>query len=397
MLNKIKNIEEENIILNISIMKDIIVIFLGPFLTAYFVSVSTNNIIDLSLYYIFSYLFAAITTYFVSKKVKNKSKIQTFRFGVLTSFIYIISIILLRENLVDYLFFVAFLHGFSTAFYWVPFNLFLTYKIKKSKKASFMIKNQIISSVVGVVVPILLASLITITNYALTGVIILILSLIQLILSNFLKKEETTDFPKLSLKNTFQKLKKNKKVKSSLIAEFLIGMNISSGALQVLVTLLILGNFHTDMNLGLITSFTTFMTIISLYIYGKVYKNKDDRKIIIVSSVLPFIALLLLLFVRNNITLIIYNLCFAVFANILLVIRKIHLYTLAGSNIISEDIKVEFLTLREIVLNMGRVTSYLLLLIAGIIGGDLILNFVLIILTISILIAGLYIKNWKLN
>lgn len=397
MLNKFKNIDEEHIILYINMFKEIIVIFLGPFLTAYFVGISTNNIVVVSSYYIISYFVTALITYFLSGKIKNKFKIQTFRLGIFLSFIYIIAIIVLREKLVDYLFFVAILHGLSTAFYWVPYNLFLVYKIKESKKANFMIKNKIFSSITGIIIPIVLASLITITNYTLTAIIILILSLIQLILSCFLKQEQSTIYPKLNFRKTFQKLKEYKQIKPCLIAEFFIGMNISSGALQVLLTLLILGSFETEMNLGLITSFTTCITIVTLSLYGKMYKNKNDKKIIYLSSILPFLSLILLFFVRNNFTLIIYNLCFVVFTNILLVIRKINFYTIAGSEIINDYDRVDFITIKEIILNIGRITSYFLLLIAGLSGNELILNFVLVILTISIIITGLNVNKSKLN
>ena len=46
---------EANIIIVIDALKKIMIIFLGPFLTAYFIKTSSESIIDLSIYYIFSY------------------------------------------------------------------------------------------------------------------------------------------------------------------------------------------------------------------------------------------------------------------------------------------------------------------------------------------------------
>ena len=48
--------KESNILLMIEALKKIIKIFLGPFLTAYFIKVSADSLVDISLYYIFNYL-----------------------------------------------------------------------------------------------------------------------------------------------------------------------------------------------------------------------------------------------------------------------------------------------------------------------------------------------------
>ena len=60
--------------------------------------------------------------------------------------------------------------------------------------------------------------------------------------------------------------------------------------------------------------------------------------------------------------------------------------------VVKED-RTEFFAIREFVLNLGRVTSYGLLLVAGIFSSTLVLNIVLILLTLSILVTGLYIKK----
>ena len=58
-----------------------------------------------------------------------------------------------------------------------------------------------------------------------------------------------------------------------LIVEFFLGTNISSGALQILITILIINSFKTDINLGIITSISTILSIIAIFIYGKIYKK----------------------------------------------------------------------------------------------------------------------------
>ena len=61
---------EGNSIIAINNMRKIMDMFLGPFLTAYFIKTSKDSINSISIDYIFSYLILAILTYFVATIIK---------------------------------------------------------------------------------------------------------------------------------------------------------------------------------------------------------------------------------------------------------------------------------------------------------------------------------------
>ncbi len=389
---KSKNIEG-NIIIAINAMKKIMVIFLGPFLTAYFIKTSQESIIDLSIYYIFSYILLAIGTFIVANIIKNKFRIGMFRIGVILNFFYIMSIIVLKEKIINHLEIISVLYGISSSAYWFPYNLFVINKIDNNERTEYTVKSKIVSSVIGILCPILLGSIITATNYELTAVIILFISLIQIILSFMLMPKEEKNLPKFNFKNTWNKLKNNKQIRKMSIVEFFIGMNVSDGVLEVLMTVLIFNSFKTNMNLGIITSITTVLSMICVHMYGKIYKNRDDKKIIIISSILPVISVLILLVWRNNITVIIYNVCYVIFTSLLTLTREIRLFNLSDSYIVDKNNQCEFFAIREGILNCGRVFGYLMLLLAGVSGSNLVLNVVMVLLTLSIFIMGLNIRK----
>ena len=384
---------EENIIILINAMKKIMVVFLGPFLTAYFIKTSQESIIDLSIYYIFSYILLAIGIFIVASIIKNKFRIGMFRIGVILNFFYIMSIIILKEKIINNLWLISILYGISSSAYWFPYNLFVINKIDNNTRTEYTVKTKIVSSIVGVLCPILLGSIITVTNYELTAVIILFISLIQIILSFMLTPEQENNLPRFNLKNTWNKLKNNKQIRKTFIVEFFIGMNVSDGALEVLMTILIFNSFKTNMNLGIITSITTVLSMIFIHAYGKLYKNKDDKKMIIISSILPVISVLILLICKNNITIIIYNVCYAIFTSLLTLTREIRLFNLSDSYIVDKNNQSEFFALREGMLNCGRVFGYLMLLVAGLSRSQVTLNIVMVLLTLSILIMGFNIKK----
>ena len=388
---------EGNIIIAIIAMKKIMTIFLGPFLTTYFIKTSQESIADLSIYYIFSYLILAISSFIVAALIKNKFKIGMFRIGVILNFAYIISIILLKENLVNHLGIISLMYGISAGAYWFPYNLFLINKIDNQDRTEYTVKSKIVSSIIAISCPVLLGSLITITNYELTALIILFVSLVQIFLSFLLTPEKESDFSKFHLIKTWKKLKNNEQIRKIYLVEFFIGMNVSDGSLGVLMTILIFNSFKTNLNLGVITSLTTILSIIALRIYGKIYKNKNDKNIIILSSVLPIITVLIMLIYQNNITLILYNICYVLFTSLLSLTRDIRLLNISNSKIVNKDNQCEFVSIRECILNLGRMFSYGLLLLVGIMNNEILMKFTLVILTLSIFITGLNISKIPKN
>ena len=62
-------------------------IFLGPFLTAYFIKTSSESMIDLSIFNIFSYILLALSSLIVASIIKNKFIIGIFILGVILNFV----------------------------------------------------------------------------------------------------------------------------------------------------------------------------------------------------------------------------------------------------------------------------------------------------------------------
>lgn len=379
---------EENIIILINSLKGIMTIFLGPFLTAYFIKISKDSIVDLSIYYIFSYLLLGIGTFVVARIIKNKFKLGMFRIGVILNCIYIISIIILREKIIKYLWMVSILYGISASSYWLPFNLFVANKVENSKRTEYTVKSRIILCLVGILAPLILGTIITVTNYELTAVIILFISIIQIIFSFILKQEKTTNYSKTNYKKIIEKMKNNKSVKKLCLLEILTGMNISDAALKILITVIIFNSFKTNLNLGIINSLTVCLSMICVYLYGKKFKYKEDKIVIIISSILPVIALFIFLIFKNNVTLILYNIFYIILIDLLKLTREIRIYNIFNSNDISKEEQCDIMALRELMLNIGRIIGYLIMLVAGICNNQFVLNMALIILTLSMPIMG---------
>lgn len=395
MKKKIKT--EQNIIIIMDAIKKIITIFLGPFLTAYFISTSTNSILNIAIYYIFTYATMALSTLVVAALAEKRNRIKIFRIGIILNFIYILIIILLKEKIINYLPIISILYGISASCYYFPYNLFIINKVKNTERTNYMVKLFITISVVGILFPIIFGSIITITNYILTAVIVLFISLIQIILSFFITDNHNGDLEEYNLKKAWLELKKNKQVINCLAGEFFIGMNICNGALETVMVILILNSFKTNINLGIITSIATLLSILVVKIYGLIYNKRDDKKVIIISSIIPVISLIIFLILKTNTTVIIYKFSYVIFAEILSLVRKIKIFNLSNSKIVNKSNQCEFNAIREVTLNVGRVTGYTLLLLAGLTQSAVVLNIVTIILTLSLLVMSINLTKVKKN
>lgn len=395
MKKKIKS--EQNIIIIMDAIKKIMTIFLGPFLTAYFISTSTNSILNIAIYYIFTYATMALSTLVVAALAEKRNRIKIFRIGIILKFIYILIIILLKEKIINYLPIISILYGISASCYYFPYNLFIINKVKNTERTNYMVKLFITISVVGILFPIIFGSIITITNYILTAVIVLFISLIQIILSFFITDNHNGDLEEYNLKKAWLELKKNKQVINCLAGEFFIGMNICNGTLETVMVILILNSFKTNINLGIITSIATLLSILVVKIYGLIYNKRDDKKVIIISSIIPVISLIIFLILKTNTTVIIYKFSYVIFAEILSLVRKIKIFNLSNSKIVNKSNQCEFNAIREVTLNVGRVTGYTLLLLAGLTQSAVVLNIVTIILTLSLLVMSINLTKVKKN
>ena len=349
-----KFFSEENTLIGIQAIREVIEIFSGPFLTAYFIKTSIDTLSQISIYNIYVYLILAISSVLVCYLIKRKYKIQIFRISVVINFFYILIIIILKENVINHLGILSVFYGISTASYWVPLGLFLINKVKNERRMSYETKNQMVKTLVKILVPILLGSMITVSNYYFTAIIILILSIIQIIFSFILKPlEDTTQ--KFNIRNAWKKIKGIKNIKTTLFIEYLCGLCISNSSLTILTTILVFNTLQTDFKLGIITSITSALQMLNIYLYNKrISFNSKAKPTILLTSIVPILSLIILLIYKTNITIILFYMLFTIASGLIVVIRTVQIYNQANHALISVDEQCEFWAMRETCINFRK-------------------------------------------
>ena len=374
------------------VIRKIIDIFLGPFLTAYIFKISTDSITMVSLYNIFAYIVIAVFAFLVGRFIKNKYEMQVFRIGMIAKFVQLIILTILGEKIINYIWLVAIISGISTITWYFPLNLFSSTLVAHKEKKEYIVYKTMISNIISVVLPVLFGTFISKDSFERTTIIVLILSFIQIIFSFSLKYEKKPETYKFKLVETFKKLIKNKNVVELFKAELILGMTYE-GALNTCVTLLIIMAFGHDFSLGVVTSIISVLSIFSAYICKRFINLNNLFKAIVISSVVPLLSTIVLLFVTNNYTIIAYNIIYTFFIQIVSITNDVKTMKLTNSKVINDSNRVEAFVLFEMFLGMGRIISYILLLLVGLSKQQFLLNVLIIFLTICILCGGIHLTR----
>ena len=118
---------------------------------------------------------------------------------------------------------------------------------------------------------------------------------------------------------------------------------------------------------------------------------------IVICAIIPVVSLILLLILNNNVALSLYYFCYSALVGVLNFIIDIRLFNLSNISLIKNDNQMEFWSLREIVLNIGRIISHMLLLIVSIIDSGKYLNILMLFLTLSIMLMGIFLSKISKN
>ncbi len=374
-------------VLLINDFKEIMKLFFGPFLIAFFIQKSPNSTPLLSIYYFLAYFFSSIFWLISGKYANNKNKVKLFRIGIVIECIYALMFVFLKEKVINHVILMAFIYGASCASFFLPYNFLIGDKIKKENREDFELLKEASISLIKLFVPILLGFAITITNYHISTIIIVILTIIQFILTfnvKGIKENKNDSFNPLAW---FKEVLKNKDMKYIFWGEYLKGLTINNGALTIIITIYVINTFKTDIALGYITSFSYAVSLIFAYFYNKYFKESDNDVILLCSIVPTFLTVLIVLRPTSYLVLL-YNLLYYSFITILFVCANSRVWNKAESKEIRKTDRVEYWVVREIFLNFGRMTSYLILFFVSVFASKLILNIYVITLAFSLLLIG---------
>lgn len=372
---------------------DIIELFVSTFLAAYFYKITQDNMVYISIYYIISWIIATIGAFLVGNYIKRKNKVTLYRYGTLIKAIYILLIIVLQEKILDYVWLIAIMYGISVSTTGFPFNMIESELVNEKERTKYMGYKSAIGEIMKVVVPIFLGAYITYSSYQVAAILVFIFSIIKLIISFFIKNINVSK-EKMNLKKFIRAVKQMPQypIKKLYIIEFLKGITVH-GVLGIVISLLIIYEVKTELNLGMWTSFFSICMIFTMLVFSKKYDKHNSKMILNICAIFIITSFLLLLFSINMVTIVIYNIVYYIFIKILLSITEIRLFDYSNKPPFEKELNTEYFIFRELSLNLGRVCGYIILLVIGLTNNLNYLKILFFLATISLMFIIKISKN----
>lgn len=384
---ELKILEINNMIGNIT------EIFLTTFLTAYFYKISEDNIKYLSIYNIIAHIVATISAFALGNYIKRKNKINLYRFGTIIKAVYVFLIIILKEKIINHIYLISFITGLSICTQGFTYNMIESEQISNKERTKYLSYKTASMEFVSIIVPIVLGAYITFKSYEIAAILILVFSIMRIILT-FCIKNKNMQEDSIDLKGFIKTIKKDNKIHKLYFIEFLKGIS-RYGVMQLVVSLLIIYELNTELELGALTSLFSIMTIISMLLFAKYYNKNNENTVLNICAITILISFCLMLYSINITTIIIYNIVYYTFINILLNITEKRLYNHSNVEPYKDKYNTEYFLIRELYLNTGREIGYIILLFVGITHNMNILKLLLLFITIS-LFAIVYMSK-KIN
>lgn len=391
-----KQLNNYRILFVFRILKTLLGLFLDSFLVLYFMTLSDSNILPFGVYKLISVTVLYLTIFFLRNKSKSKNRIYLLRTGIILYLLYFITIFILKEKIIEYIYIIGILYGLEDGFYFSVYNIFESDSINNNERARFNGNYKTISNLLSIIFPLICGSLIAVTDFNRAVILILFILCVMLLLSFGLKDNQITNDRKAHIKEYLKIVNQNKNLKSIYKTSIFSGLTYSSGAFLSIITIYIIRVCDNSMSLGVYTSVIALLIALVAYLFGNVIKKKDYIKLIIIGSLLTIISLIIMFFSCNIVTIIIFNICSKISWELIYLVNMTSQGNLSNLSEVKDKYKVEFYQIFELSLFIGRFISFSLFILMSFVSVEILLPvFILFLILLMLNSIKLQKHIWK--
>lgn len=347
-------------------LNNCITVFVTTFLVSYLYTISDNYVVNIGLFYASHYFFMGIFYLLVSKIIDKTNRISCYRIAIIIRFIFILVVIFAGKDIAKFVVLAGILQGFSDAFYWTSYNIMKNELVSKSRMKNYSGTQHVVEKLASILVPITLGKIIDVESFKVSAIIVLIIAIIEMIASLLItsKRPENSSFDYKGYKQKLNALGEKKKV-----VTFGYYVAICYGFIAItsqLNTILIMFTFNSNFSLGMIVSIVSTCAMIVLFFLSRFTKPGKRTAIFPVAGTIPLVCAILLVIVPSKVTAIMFNASLTICSTVHsftfdvarnLVIKRLGLY----------DEIAEYQATIDIILEISRTVSYLIMVVAGLI------------------------------
>jgi len=324
----------------------------------------SGDFAKIGLYNLAIVVIQPLTFILAGRLAKKVDRVIVLRAGVIFLALFYMAVLMSGSLASRYLFLLGCLLGVGYGFYWLAFNL-LTFEITEPETRDFFNGFMgILSSAGGMVGPVTSGFIITrIGNFkgymTVFGLSLTLFSL-AVVLSFFLKRRPSSG--SYSIVEAFKERKKNHNWK--LVTNAHVFQGLREGTFVFVISVYVFLSTGSELSLGTFGLINSGVSFLAYYAAARLIKKKRRKKAILLGGIILYASVFLIFKDVTFSKLLLYGASIAIAYPILLVPYMSITYDVIGTSRNAAEMRVEYIVVREVFLNAGRILSISLFLFA---------------------------------
>ncbi|WP_166242132.1 MFS transporter [Paenibacillus turpanensis] len=298
----------------------------------------------------------ALTFFTAGKWAKEGNKMNLLRLGIALSACFYFIVLYLEEAAVHYVWLLGAVQGMATGLFWLSFNVVYFEVTDRFTRDRFNGWAGLLGSASSMIAPwisgMLIATLGSESGYRLIFSISLGIFVVGVCVSFFLhRRPPDTEYEWWF---GFQKLREKGNLWRVLIPA-LAAQGVREGVFGFVIGILVFIATQTELQLGNYSLITSAVALLAFWITGKFLRPKHRGYSMLIGSVAMTAVILLFFWELNYLTLVIFGIVVALFYPMYGIPLTSQVFDYIGKDETSARHRVEYVVLREIGLNLGRI------------------------------------------
>jgi MFS transporter, YQGE family, putative transporter len=319
----------------------------------------TESYFDLALYNLSIVVLQLLTFILAGRWAKKIDRVIVLRIGVIFLAVFYLMVLITGTKASSFLLLLGSLLGIGYGFYWLAYNV-LTFEITEPETRDFFNGFLgILSSAGGMIGPLAAGFIITrfekFTGYTFVFGLSLALFALAVFISFSLRPRPAAG--RYCFRRILEERKLNENWRLVTNAHFFQGLR--EGTFLFVISVFVYISTGSEMALGTFGLINSGISFVAYYLASRLIKKNNRKKAILIGGLILYAAVLIIVWDVNFVKLLIYAAMIALAYPLLLVPYMSTTYDVIGNGWKAAEMRIEYIVVREIFLNLGRIVSIL--------------------------------------
>jgi MFS transporter, YQGE family, putative transporter len=314
-----------------------------------------KDYIAISLYNLLSFAAIPLTFWIAGYIAKRLDRVYSIRIGIVLAGVFFAVVLLLGQRAHEFMYLLGPLLGVGAGFYWLGYNVMYFEITNRENRDLFNGMNGLLNSTAGMAAPFFAGWLLSnlLHGYTLIFTLSLIIFAAAVLLSFFIHGRQAKG--QFTMREVWQDTIQETDWHLSMLTHFFWGLR--EGVLLFLINLLVYIVSAKEFSLGIFVLATSGTSLVAFYLAGRWMKPHMRQRCILIGTVMCTLAVLPLFTGLNFGTLLLYGILSSLFYPLFSIPIVSSTFDLIGTNPARVERRIEYIVIRENVLNTGRILS----------------------------------------